>query len=99
MKKGHLTVKTRLNGEEFNIILDTGATATIVDLSYVKKHPELFKLLKRDDGTAGYSGESIKSYRYELSELIVGDKTLKNISIISFDFPENMKKVLKGLQL
>ncbi|MDD0852114.1 aspartyl protease family protein [Halobacteriovorax sp. GB3] len=96
MKKGHLTVRTKLNEVEFNTILDTGATATIVDLSYVKKHPELFKILKRDDGTDGHSGESIESYRYELCELIVGDKTLKNISIISFDFPENMKKGFEG---
>lgn len=66
MKKGHLTVKTILNGEEFNTILDTGATASIVDLSYVKENPELFTLLKKDDGTDGHSGESIESYRYQL---------------------------------
>jgi predicted aspartyl protease len=96
MKKGHLTVKTKINNEEYNTILDSGATATIVDLSYVKKRPSLFKLVKRDDGTDGHSGEAIKSYRYQLTELTVGDKKLKNVSIISFDFPKNMKRGFEG---
>jgi predicted aspartyl protease len=96
MKKGHLTVKTKIKDEEYSTILDTGATVTIVDLSYVKKHPSLFKLIKRDDGTDGHSGEEIKSYRYKLSQLFIGDVSLKNISIISFDFPDNMKRGFEG---
>jgi len=96
MRSGHLTVKTKLNGREYNTIIDTGATATVVDLSFVQKYPKLFKLVKRDDGIDGHSGESIESYRYQLLELMVGDKTLRDISIIAFDFPDNMKKGLKG---
>ena len=96
MKTGHLTVKTRINGEEYNTILDTGATSTIIDLSYVKEHPGLFKLIKRDDGTDGHSGETVKSYRYQMSQLKIGDVIIKNISIISFDFPDNMKRGFEG---
>ncbi len=79
-----------------NTILDTGATASIVDLSYVKENPELFTLLKRDDGTDGHSGESIESYRYQLNELTIGNTVLKSLSIISFEFPVNMKEGFEG---
>lgn len=96
MKTGHLTVKTKIIDEEYNTILDTGATSTVVDLPYVKKHPALFKIIKRDDGTDGHSGEPIESYRCELRELTVGDKVFKSVAIIAFDFPENMRKGLKG---
>lgn len=88
MTLAHTTVET---------IFDTGATSTVVSLSFVKENAEHFKLIKEIDVTDGNNTE-LKAGLYELDEISFGDTTLKKINVYVLDLT-NLKRKIPNVEI
>ena len=95
LKRGHITIPL-VAGKELNYgLVDTGADISLVDKRYIDAHPELFTLLRKEDGT-DHNGNKVESFIYACKELKVGNLTLKDVEMATFEFPDFLRSRLEG---
>ncbi len=46
---GHFTISINLGKNNVDVLFDTGADTTVIDLQYIKQNSELFQLVRSDD--------------------------------------------------
>lgn len=94
LERGHLKMQALIGGLDSDIIFDTGAQLTSVDVQFVNLHPELFKYITDIDNGKDITGNQVIMKIYELSEIQVGTVTFKNTTVAAFDFNKKLRDYL-----
>ena len=81
---GHFGFNTIIANDSIEIIFDTGAGSTVIDLQFVKEHSEHFLLISEANVLDGNS-TTLKSGLYKVDQLQFGDIVLKNVEIYALD--------------
>lgn len=80
---GHLQVRGTINGMPVEILIDTGASGTVVDRGWAQAHG---LTLRPTSGTGGgVGGGALKLSRVNGVHLTVGDIALPGVAIIAID--------------
>lgn len=81
----HLKIIGQINNHSANIILDTGASKTAFDQTFITALIGANALEKHEKLSSGLGTNSMECYEAELSELRMGDFTLNNYRIAVLD--------------
>jgi len=95
LSPGHLTIPLLIGEKKIDVLFDTGADTTVIDLQFVKSHPENFKLVRSEEGTDAH-GHKIESDIYECLDLIVGHLRLKDVEMAAFNFGDLFRFKMEG---
>ena len=95
LTRGHVTISSIFGAQRVDVLFDTGADTTVIDSQFVNKHPELFKLLRSEDGTDAH-GHKIESKIYVCNSIEVGDLKLHNVEMAAFDFGGPLRESMEG---
>ncbi len=95
---GHFTLSMKLGNKNVDVLFDTGADTTIVDLQYIKQNSELFQLVRSEDGY-DHHGNKIPSEIYKVAEVEVGTLELQNVEIATFDFGVYLRQKMEGVPI
>lgn len=95
LKRGHVTIPSIFGKQKVDVLFDTGADTTVIDSQFVNKHPELFKLIRSEDGTDAH-GHKIESKIYECESVELGDLKLRNVEMAAFDFGKHLRESMEG---
>ncbi len=99
LPRGHLILPVNLGrSEAASALFDTGADVCVVDMKYVKAHPELFRHLRSEDGVDG-NGNTISSETYLCPSLTVGELELHDVEMAAFEFSETFRGSLQGVPI
>ncbi len=75
-ESNHVMLRGTLNGSACRMILDTGASRTVADLSFIKNtFPETF-LESNEQLSAGLGTNTMESHFFMAEELTIGDKVV-----------------------
>jgi predicted aspartyl protease len=94
----HIMVTGELNGYKFHMLIDTGATLTVIDMNRAKaifKNPEM-KIY--DKFFMGIGTSKIDTYSMHIDLLKLGDCNLENFQVILIDM-ENINKAYAAFDL
>ncbi len=78
LSPGHVTIPIRMEKVIVDVLFDTGVDTIIADQHFVQKHPDLFEMVRNEDGFDVH-GNKIPSRVYEVKNLSVGSLKLKNV--------------------
>lgn len=81
----HFLVKARWNDRKLTLVLDTGASKTVFDLTQLRAwFPELL-LEKSEQQSAGLGTTSMESHTFELKRFEIGRCCVKNLQAAALD--------------
>ncbi len=98
LSPGHVTIPIRMEKVIVDVLFDTGADSTIADLQFVEKHPELFEMVRSEDGFDVH-GNKIPSRVYKVRNLSVGSLNLINVEIAAFDYGDFLREKMEGASI
>lgn len=90
---GHFELCLKINGEDANFILDTGASNTCIALSSIDKFNLEFE--SSDLKAAGAGAINIDTYKSRINQIKIGEIVIENEEIIIFDLSD----INKALEL
>lgn len=86
LEKGHLKIDALIDNKPSQVVFDTGAQLTSVDSQFVEANPHLFKLILSEEAGRDITGKPVFMKFYEMSEIKIGNVSVKNITVAAFDF-------------
>lgn len=86
LEKGHLKIDALIDNKPSHAVFDTGAQLTSIDSQFVEANPHLFKLILSEEAGRDITGKPVFMKFYEMSEIIIGNVSVKNITVAAFDF-------------
>ncbi len=95
---GHFTLSINLGNNNVDVLFDTGADTTVIDLQYIKQNAELFQLVRSEDGY-DHHGNKIPSEIYKIAEVEVGTLGLQNVEMATFDFGVHLRQKMEGVPI
>jgi predicted aspartyl protease len=85
-KKGsHLSVSAKINGKKANMIVDTGASQTVLDKSRINNFIDHNKFEKVDSLSSGLGTNTMESHLVKIVKLKIGDLEINNEKMILLD--------------
>ncbi len=84
----HLMMHARVNGFKANILIDTGASMSIMDLSRIEKYIENPVIRRFDKFFTGMGAGKIEAFMTSLPEISLGGLCLRDKSIVLIDMSE-----------
>jgi hypothetical protein len=81
----HLLVEVFVFGQKFNLVLDTGASKTVLDKTIVEQNCLLENLLVSDQLSTGLGTNNMQSYSIHIDTLKIGRLYIKNLEIAVLD--------------
>lgn len=69
----HLFISARLNGHELRLLIDTGASRTVLDKNFLTEHFPDLKMELNEQLTTGVGTNTIQSEFTEVADLRIGD--------------------------
>jgi len=94
----HLLVEVVVFGHPFNVVLDTGASKTVLDKTSVKNHIAAEDLLTSDKLSTGLGTNAMESYTLHLPALYIGKLKLVNFEAAVLDL-SSISLAYENLQL
>ena len=94
----HLLVEVVVFGKPFNVVLDTGASKTVLDKTNVMNHIADGDLLNSDKLSTGLGTNSMESFIIHLPALHIGKLKLKNFEAAVLDL-SSISEAYENLQL
>lgn len=98
LSPGHITIPIRIEKVIVDVLFDTGADTTIADQQFVEKYPELFEMVRNEDGFDVH-GNKIPSRVYEVKNLSVGTLNLINVEMAAFDYGDFLREKMEGASI
>lgn len=89
---GHFGFEISVDSQTIQTIFDTGASSTVIDLSFVNQHPEKFKLVKEIDIQDGNSAK-LKAGLYLLDSLFLSEEEIHNVEVYALDLSALKTKI------
>jgi predicted aspartyl protease len=81
----HLFVKGRINGKDVNLLLDTGASRTVFDLSKMQILLPESEFIPNEELSTGLGTNSMESQGLLLDEFQLGEIILKNYTAVALN--------------
>lgn len=81
----HIMMNASINGFKANVLIDTGASKTIMDLSRAKEYLKNPKIRPYDKKTVGMGAGRIQTWVCDLPEISIGGKRLNDLQIVLID--------------
>lgn len=81
----HLTVETQVNGVTANLVLDTGASRSVVDLDFLRSFSPAITLIEEEGESTGVGSASLTSFLSEPLSFSIGELVLDNVELTSLD--------------
>lgn len=94
----HLLVEVVVFGHPFNVVLDTGASKTVLDKTSVENHISADDLLSSDKLSTGLGTNSMESFILHLPTLHIGKLKLENFEAAVLDL-SSISMAYENLQL
>lgn len=93
----HLLIEVKINNLTQVLVLDTGASKSVLDLSWSQEYITK-KVQLEDETSVGNGGDQLSSYSIDIDLLEVGDLRIENYSIALLDL-SHVKKSYEKLSL
>jgi hypothetical protein len=81
----HLMIKVKINGKSANLIIDTGASKTVLDRTRVSKYVKEKDFISHDKLSSGLGTNSMESQMTLLKKLSIGDLVINNYTTVLLD--------------
>jgi predicted aspartyl protease len=81
----HLLVEVVVFGQSFHVVLDTGASKTVFDRTFIEKHMKNTELLSSELLSTGLGTSNMESHTILLPVLKIGKFKLKNFEVAVLD--------------
>ncbi len=94
----HLMLKVKINGKVANLVLDTGASHSALDLSRISKFENRKELIKNSDKTTGLGTNTMESHVLTLKKMKLGDICLFEYDALIVDL-SHINKTYESLKL
>ena len=94
----HLLVEVVVFGQPFNVVLDTGASKTVLDKTSVENHIAAEDLLSSDKLSTGLGTNSMESFILHLPALHIGKLKIENFEAAILDL-SSISLAYENLQL
>lgn len=94
----HLLVEVVVFGHTFNVVLDTGASKTVLDKTGIENHIAAEDLLSSDKLSTGLGTNSMESFILHLPALHIGKLKLENFEAAVLDL-SSISLAYENLQL
>lgn len=94
----HLLVEVVVFGQHFNVVLDTGASKTVLDKTTVEQHIASGDLIGSDKLSTGLGTNSMESFILKLPSLYIGKLKLEDFEAAVLDL-SSISTAYESLQL
>ncbi len=74
----HIFVKAKINGKVANLLVDTGASKTVLDLNRIEKFAQGANMIKNEELSTGLGTTTMQSHSIILNKIQFGDVVIKN---------------------
>jgi hypothetical protein len=81
----HLMIKVKINGKPANLIIDTGASKTVLDTSRVSKYVKESDFKIHDKLSSGLGTNTMKSQTTSLKKIKIGELEILNYTTVLLD--------------
>jgi predicted aspartyl protease len=81
----HLMIKVKINGKAANLIVDTGASKTVLDKTRIAKYVKETDFKTHDKLSSGLGTNTMQSQTTTLKKLIIGDLEIKDYATVLLD--------------
>ncbi len=81
----HLIVKVKINNKAASLVLDTGASQTVLDVNRIGRFLKETKFKKNDGHTSGIGAKKLKSHVVPVKKFQIGDIILKDLDLVLLD--------------
>ncbi len=95
LEAGHYALSVKFGENSASAVFDTGASVTVIDADFVRKHPESFSLVRDEPGFDAL-GNKIESKIYNCSSFQVGKLHMENVEVAATEFGPSFQKGMQG---
>ena len=81
----HIMINGLVNGLKANLLIDTGASRTVFDLSRINHYQPEVKIKKNNKMFSGIGSGKIETFLANISLLELGEKKIENFDVVLFD--------------
>ena len=81
----HIFVKAKINGKVANLLVDTGASKTVLDANRIELFAERRNMILNEHISSGLGTNSMESHTIVLKKLQVGELLFKNYEVFLLD--------------
>ena len=81
----HLMIKAKINGKPANLIIDTGASKTVLDRTRVSKYVKEKDFISHDKLSSGLGTNTMESQMTILKKLSIGDLVINDYTTVLLD--------------
>jgi hypothetical protein len=81
----HLMIKVKINGKSANLIIDTGASKTVLDRTRVSKYVKEKDFISHDKLSSGLGTNSMESQMTLLKKISIGDLVINDYTTVLLD--------------
>lgn len=81
----HLIVKVKINSKSARLVLDTGASQTVLDMNHIDRFTTQKKFKKHEGHSSGIGSSSMESHMFHTDKFQVGDFVLTNTELVLLD--------------
>ncbi len=94
LEKGHIIMDSKIGNQLHQIVFDTGAQLTTVDLKFIEKNIDDFQYLGDTDTVKDIGGNSLSMKLYRLKSMQVGEVNFQQLTVLAFDFGKKLREYL-----
>jgi hypothetical protein len=92
----HLLLNAEINSVPLRLVLDTGASRTVVDSEFLKRITNADALCPEVEKSVGVGSNQLESYLMDVDELVIGILKINNYQMASMNL-EHVKSSYKKL--
>lgn len=93
----HILVEVQLNGQNAIMVLDTGASKSVIDLEWSRKNLKA-EIALEEETSVGVGGSQLTSYSATVDSLFIGDLQINQLPMALIDL-SHVKLSYEKLQL
>jgi hypothetical protein len=81
----HLIVSVKINSKTARLVLDTGASQTVLDINRIERFTQQKKFKKQNGHSSGIGSSAMESHLFEADIFQIGDFTLSKRNLVLLD--------------
>ena len=81
----HLAISGFINGNLANILLDTGASKTVIDRNRVGLFSDSSRLEMTEEVSVGLGTDGMEIHDFPIDQLIIGDVVMEEVKLVALD--------------
>jgi predicted aspartyl protease len=81
----HLIVNAKINNRSARLVLDTGASQTVLDLNRISRFTKELEFRKHDAHSSGIGSDTMVSHIFHADKFKIGKINIENIELVLID--------------